>query len=113
MPKLTDTQAVLLSAAARRQDGTGPPPLMVAGTLRPKSDLGKWALAALGPRSGAGDLSTGLPGQRKRCCEVTGLRVCHRPARSARLTGGASGGGSAAMAAAPDTQGGHHAQVHR
>ena len=42
----------------------------------PASDLGSWALAAPGPRSGAGDLSTGLPAQRKRCCGATGLKGC-------------------------------------
>ncbi len=36
-----------------------------------------------------------------------------RPARLDRLTGGASGGGSAATLAAPDTEGGPHAQAQR
>ncbi len=39
--------------------------------------------------------------------------LCLGPARPDRLTGGASGRGSAATLAAPDTQGGHHAQAQR
>ncbi|MFB3145143.1 MAG: hypothetical protein ACE10F_11355, partial [Candidatus Methylomirabilales bacterium] len=50
------------------------PSALVAAATFP--EIGPWELGARRPkpRSGAGDLSTGLPAQRKRCCGATGPR---------------------------------------